>query len=96
MKAWIFFLGGLIVWAAHFFEVYIIGSLFPGTELARWLVLALTLLGVGIASLLLLLISRRREAQRDTLDRWSSALAGSGYALAIIAIAYQGLPAIAA
>lgn len=94
MKAWIFLLGGLIVWAAHFFAVYAIGSLFPGTELARWLVLAVTLLGVGFAGLVLLFLVRRRGARHDTLDRWLSVLSGSGYALAIVAITYQGLPAL--
>ena len=94
MKAWIFLLGGLLVWTAHFFGAYIIGSLFPGTELARSLVLALTLLCLGIAGLFVFLILRRKAAQNDTLDRWSSALAGSGHALAIVAIAYQGLPAL--
>ena len=94
MKAWAFFLGGLLVWAAHFFGVYIIGSLFPGTELARWLVLAVTLLGLGFAGAILFFLVRRRGAQRDALERWLLVLSGSGYALAIVAITYQGLPAL--
>ena len=96
MKAWVFFLGGLLLWAAHFFAVYIIGSLFPGTELARWLVLAVTLLGVGIAASILLFVMRGRGPEHDALDRWLLALSVSAYALAVVGIVYQGLPAVLA
>jgi hypothetical protein len=89
-------LAGLLVWAAHFFGVYIIGSLFPGTQLARWLVLGVTLLGVGVVGLFLIRPVRRMEAPADTLDCWLRVLARSGCALAIVAITYQGLPAILA
>lgn len=91
-----FLLAGLLVWAAHFFGVYIIGSLFPGTELARWLVLGVTSLSVGVVGLILVGLLRRIEAPPDTLDGWLSVLSRSGCALAIVAIAYQVLPALLA
>lgn len=94
MKAWTFLLSGLVVWAAHFFGLYVIGSLFPGDDLARWLVLALTFVCLGIAGGFVFFIVRRGGVQDDTLDRWSSSLAGAGHGLALVAIAYQGLPAI--
>lgn len=96
MKAWVFLLGGLLVWAAHFFAVYIIGSLFPGTELARWLVLTVTLFGVGIAARILFFRLRSRGAEHDALDRWLLMLSASAYALVIVGIVYQGLPAVLA
>lgn len=96
MKNWMFLLAGLLVWAAHFFGVYIIGSLFPGTELARWLVLGITLLSVCVVGLILLFLVRRTEAPPDALDGWLSVLSRSGCGLAIVAITYQGLPALLA
>lgn len=95
MKSWLFLLGGLLIWTVHFFGIYAIGSLLPGNELANWAVLAHTALSLGAAGWLLLLLVRRKRTQRhDDLDRWSSALAGWGYALAIVAVIFQGLPAI--
>ena len=96
MKRWLQLLSGLIVWAFHFFGAYIIASLFPGTELARWLVALLTIACVGAAALFLHILLRKKESWPDTLDRWIAALAGMGQALALVAIGYQGLPTILA
>ena len=63
-----FLLAGLLVWAAHFFGVYIIGSLFPGTELARWLVLGITLLHVEVHSTFVAGIRASERAKKGDYD----------------------------
>jgi hypothetical protein len=95
MRSWTFLLGGLLVWALHFFLVYGIASVFPGTTQARILTLAATLLCLGGALLLLRpAVWHWREAGRDGLSRWMSGVAAGGAALAVVAIVFQGLPAM--
>lgn len=97
MRAWAFLLCGLIVWAAHFFALYIAASLFPGREAARWLALAATAGALAAAGWLLALsLNRMRGAEADDLRRWTAGLAAAGCGLALVAIAYQGLPALLA
>lgn len=96
MRTWAWLLSGLIIWTVHFFGAYVIASLFPGTGLARWLVGFLTAICIGAAGLILALMVRRRRLRRDALDRWMFALVGAGQVLAIVAMAYQGLPALIA
>ena len=93
MRFWRNLLGGLLLWTAHFFAVYIIASLLPGAPAAAILVLLVTAV---ILALTLWLLVRTVSAMRrasDDLQRWSSVLALLGYALAAIAVIYQGLPA---
>ena len=95
MRTWLFLLAGLLVWTGHFFALYITASLFPGTELARWLTGLLTLL--ALASLAALALSRARQWKRASqaeLGRWLDGLATLGIALAAVAVLYQGLPAL--
>ena len=35
MRAWLFILGGLIVWTVHFFGLYVLASVFPLWRAAR-------------------------------------------------------------
>ncbi|TCJ39538.1 hypothetical protein [Parafrankia sp. BMG5.11] len=87
-------LSGPLFWAAQFSGAYIIASVFPGTEIARWLVGLLTIACGAAAGLLLINVLRQRRADADAFDTWVSGIAGMGQALAIVAIAYQGLPAL--
>lgn len=96
MRFWRNLLGGLILWTAHFFAVYIIASLWPGTLLARSLVLIATFLGLALAGWLSLLGLHKSKMASDDFHRWSFGLALFGYALAAAAILYQGLPSILA
>ena len=48
MRAWLLLLQGFLVWTAHFFGLYIAASLFPGTALAEWLTVALTLVAFAL------------------------------------------------
>ncbi|HEU4877752.1 MAG TPA: hypothetical protein VFT07_07920 [Sphingomicrobium sp.] len=94
MRSWRDLLGGPILWAAHFFAVYGIASIWPGTQTAIVLVLVVSALALAAASWLFArAISRLREAS-DELQRWSSGLAILGCAIAAAAIIYQGLPAV--
>lgn len=94
MRAWMLLLGGLVVWTAHFLALYGVASIFPGTTIANWLVLPLTL--VAVAALIFLL--RRSVAQmssRDSLDRWIGRLATLGAAISLLAVFWQAIPALA-
>jgi len=92
MLIWRNMLGGLVLWAAHFFAVYGIASVLPGTQAAVVLVLLVTGLALAAASWLFAKAYAARTAS-DDLQRWSVRLALLGYALAGTAIIYQGLPA---
>lgn len=92
MRFWRNLLGGLILWTAHFFAVYGVASLWPGTQLARILVLVATVLAFAVGGWLSVKGLRQFRAATDDMQRWSWSLALLGYALAGAAIAYQGLP----
>jgi predicted phage tail protein len=94
VRQWLYLLGGLLVWSAHFFGVYIAASLFPGTALARWLTAGLTLAALGVALMLARAARRHWRTRQDEVGRWIDGLAGLGAALAAVSIIYQGLPAL--
>ncbi len=93
MSYWRNLLGGLILWAAHFVIVYGIASILPGTQAAVALVLAITVVALAITAFLMVKTIRAMHVAVDDLQRWSAKLALLGYALATIAIAYQGFAA---
>ena len=94
MRAWAFMLGGMLVWAAHFFTLYAIASLFLTTSLARALTLIVTLVCLAAGALVLASALRARRRAHDTAARWRYGLAALFASLALIAIAWQGLPAM--
>lgn len=97
MRAWLILLSGLLIWTGHFFGIYIAASLFPGTNLAKWLTGLLTLVALGVLSALLLPLWRSPPARSDDLlPHWLNRLTLLGGALAAVAILYQGLPALTA
>ena len=94
-KDWLLLLGGLLVWAAHFFLLYAFASIFPGSDLARWLTLAATLAGLlANAAIIRTAISTRRALSSDDIRGWTSQVALPEAALSIAAIFWQGLPAL--
>ena len=93
MRFWRHLLGGLILWATHFFAVYGIASVLPGTGAAIVLVLLVTGLALAVTSWLFASTVLTLRKANDDLQRWTSSLALFGYALAGAAITYQGLPA---
>lgn len=96
MRSWALFLGGLLVWAADFFLLYAIASLFLTSPLARVLSGVVTVAALIAAAWLLLLAWRTYPAANDPLQRWMICLSGLMAALAMVATLWQGLPAILA
>ena len=95
MGKWVLLLGGLSLWAAHFFLLYAIASLFPGRDLARILSLAATLPALAVNAWLLWFTVRKRQPQNsDDFGRWVRNVGTLGAALAIVAILWQALPAL--
>ena len=92
MRGWTFLLGGLIVWAAHFFALYGIASIFLTTTLARLLTLGMTLLCLAVDAIWF------RDALRcvpaDRAEGWMRSVALCGLGLSAIAILWQALPAL--
>jgi hypothetical protein len=94
VRAWAIVLGGLAVWAAHFFVLYGIASAMPGRVGARWLVLIVTLAAIAADGLILWrTIGAGRRA--DALEAWIARLGGLGAALSLVAVVWQAAPAVA-
>lgn len=93
MRAWIWMLGGLIVWTVHFFGVYTIASaadVYATADDFRWRMSGLAFSGLClIASLILLAIAVRRVRATSSL---ADQLAALGAGTAAIAIVWQALP----
>lgn len=89
--SWALFLGGLLIWALHFFALYAVASIFLTSDIARLLTVAVTLLCLVLNALLL----RRIVAVPVDVEltRWMRSLALLGVALSVIAILWQALPA---
>ena len=91
MRYWRDLLGGLLLWTAHFFAIYGVASIWPGTQLARILTAVVTVLALALCGWLSVIGLRHFRAATDDMHRWSWSLALLGYALAGVSIAYQGL-----
>lgn len=94
MQQWRNLLGGMLMWTVHFFAVYIIGSVFPGTKTAAVLVLIVTFAILAIIWLLVKRAYRALPSTHDGLQSWIIELSLLSYGLAAVAVMYQGLPAI--
>ena len=93
MRAWIWMLGGLIVWTIHFFGVYTIASasdVYASADDFAWRMGGLAFSAIClIASLVLLAIAIRRVQATSAL---ADQLAALGAGTAAIAIVWQALP----
>ena len=95
MRGWTLLLGGLLVWTAHFFLLYGIASIFPGSSTANVLTLAVTVPALAIDGWILWVAIRRlRRDDDDGLAGWISELGAVGAGLSLVAVAWQALPAI--
>ena len=95
MRGWLFLLSGLIIWAAHFFALYVAASLFPGMRLANVVSIALTVLAMAGAGWFLWQGRRSVQAHGgDRLSGWLADVSVTGNAIALVAIAYQAVPAL--
>jgi len=90
-------LGGLIVWTVHFFSIYIIASILLTSNVARILTLLVTLGCLTMDGVLLARALRHsRSASMDEFGRWNVSLAALAAAISMVAVAWQGLPAVLA
>lgn len=94
MRAWAFMLGGMIVWTVHFFSLYIVASIFLTTPLSRMLTGLITL--TCFAANGALLARALRSPNGDEANRWINSLAALTAAISLVAVAWQGLPALLA
>ncbi|RAK52187.1 hypothetical protein [Phenylobacterium deserti] len=99
MRAWAFMLGGLIVWAIHFMGVYGIASIAEVAGRADaagslYTVTALTVLCAGLDVALLLKAWRRGRRVTGDLAPFQASIAGLGAGFSLLAVIWQGLPAL--
>jgi hypothetical protein len=89
---WLLLLGGLLIWAAHFLALYIIGEFAGETEAARLAIGMLTLAAlIGDIAVLRWALSISIDTE---FDRWRRSLVAAEALLSAIAIIWQSLPSI--
>ncbi len=96
MRAWLLLLGGLIVWAGQFFLLYAIGSIFLTTTTARVLTGVATVAAIAVDVWLLSQARRAWTSATDGLQRWLAYCGGVLAGLSLVAVSWQGLPALLA
>lgn len=96
MRTWALLLGGLIVWAADFFLLYAIASIFLTSPTARILAVIVTLAALAADAWLMLRSWKRYNSPADDYGRWIAWIALLGAGISAIAVLWQGFPAILA
>ena len=96
MRSWGLLFGGLLVWAADFFLLYGIASIFLTTPIARILSMVVTLGALAADTWLILLGWKHYSSPADNYERWIGWIALLGAAISAVAVLWQGLPAILA
>ena len=93
MREWRVMLGPFLIWAAHFVVVYALASVADISDPAilpaiRW--------GAVIASVIcgLLLAVLFVRSRSETTSPLARQLAGTGFALGLVAVAFQSLPLV--
>ncbi len=97
MRRWALLLGGLVVWAAHFFALYGIASVWLQGPTAPVLVGVATLAALAVDGWLLWRTAPAKRARAvgiDREDRWIARVGFVGAALSALAVVWQGLPAL--
>ena len=97
MRAWFLLLGGMLVWTVHFFALYALGSIFETTAAARTGTVIVTILCLAADAWLLVLCARAaRHNDAETVIGWPARLGAPVAVLSLVAVAWQGLPALLA
>lgn len=94
MRTWSILLAGPVLWTAHFFALYIIASLLPGSRAATLLVVAATVVAGGLALWLIRKAAGALRSDQERLDSWIYRLSLLASAVSLVAIVYQGMPAL--
>lgn len=95
MRSWLIILGGMLVWTVHFFALYALASILGSSLAARIGTGLVTLACLGADAWLLVLAGRWSRAGAET-PAWVGAVGRGMAAVSIVAVLYQGLPAILA
>ena len=97
MRAWLLLLGGMLVWTVHFFALYALGSIFETTAAARIGTIAATAACLAAdAWILAMCLRTARRNDADTVIGWPARLGAPVALLSLVAVAWQGLPALLA
>jgi hypothetical protein len=92
---WLLLLGGLLIWAAHFFLLYGFASIFPGNDVARWLTIGATCAAMAAnVGIIYLALAAEMAGGADALDRWIRTTGFSGALLSFLAVVWQSFPAL--
>ncbi len=91
MRGWPILLGGLAIWAAHFFAIYALGEFVIDTLLTRIAIGALTLVALAAQ---LVLLARLRRTSGDGFERWQVEVGTLGAVIGAIGVLWQSLPAL--
>ena len=95
MRKWLLLLGGLLIWAAHFFLLYGFASVFPATDLARLLTVFATFVALAANGAIIYRTFAYKNADgQNELEVWVRAVAFGGALLSLIAVLWQVLPAL--
>lgn len=101
--SWLFLLGGMLIWIAHFSAVYAassVGALYgdANSGAVKLAVAALTLAAaIGDGALLFAAAGRAPRLRRegDDLERFWNGAAALGAFISFVAVLWQGLPVLA-
>ena len=97
MRAWLLLLGGMLMWTVHFFALYALGSVFESTAPARIGTGAVTIACLAAdVWILILCVRTARRNDADTVIGWPARLGAPVATLSLVAVAWQGLPALLA
>src|SRR3546814_8129065 len=88
---WALMLGGLLIWAAHFFALYGIGEFAGSSAGARAAVAGLTILALGGVGLIA--YRSRRRSTSDDFAGWSVRLGQGALLLSAIEVVWPAFPA---
>lgn len=94
MRTWAYLLGGLIVWAVHFFAVYVAASIFLTSPTSRVITALMTIVCLAAAVTLAVRGWAGRIGATDPDRRWIHTIAALSGATAVLAVAWQGLPVL--
>lgn len=92
MRQWALLLGGLLLWAVHFFGLYLIGEFWGDGRAERTTILLLTVIALGAAGALF--VRLRRSPGDPGFERWHRSVALLGLGTAVLAILWQTLPGL--
>lgn len=94
---WVYFLGGLLIWTAHFLGIYVFASFaaqFGDEPLWRLAGVGFSLLCVVGAAILMIAGSRRLSRADSAGARLHHAIAAGSGGLGAVGVVFQALPSI--